>query len=182
MGMIGCLHRAGEADLQRVLREPRLVNYLIHDPEDFEDFDDFDEPGPPDPPFARVEGDGMNVDKAWHGIHYLLTGTAWEGDEPACYLVQGGEEVGDVDVGYGTARVIHPAQTRDFAEFLAPVTREALLSRYDAPRMRELDIYPSRLWDDGGDKREYVWDNFQVLRDFVATAAQRGEGLVIYIS
>jgi hypothetical protein len=41
----------------------------------------------------------LDVDKAWHGIHYLLTGTAWEGDPPLDFIVKGGSQVGDVDDG-----------------------------------------------------------------------------------
>lgn len=41
------------------------------------------------------------MDKAWHGIHYLLTGTAWEGDPPLNFLVTGGREVGTEEIGIG---------------------------------------------------------------------------------
>lgn len=192
MGMIGVLRRASDDDLGRVLREPRLVLHLL-DEEGFAG-----EPparrgffarlfgraapaaAPPVPVFERVEGDEMDVDKAWHGLHYLLTGTADEGDPPACYLVHGGEEVRGVEVGYGAARVIRPAQVRDFARFLTPITRDGLLEDYDAGEMRELDIYPD-IWDDEEGAREYLWEHFQLMRVFVATAAERGEGLVIYL-
>src|SRR5215203_4027303 len=46
----------------------------------------------------------IDLDKSWHGIHYLLTKTAWAGEPPLSFLVLGGAEVGDIDVGYGTAR------------------------------------------------------------------------------
>lgn len=192
MGMIGVLRRVGGDDLRRVLREPRLVLHLL-------DEEGFASEPPPErgffarlfgraepaaaaavPVFERTEGDEMDVDKAWHGLHYLLTGTADEGDAPACYLVHGGEEIRGVEVGFATARVIRPAQVRDFADFLTPITRDALLQGYDARRMRELDIYPG-IWDDEEGAREYLWDHFQHLRAFVAASAGRGDGLVIYI-
>jgi len=28
------------------------------------------------------EGTRCDLEKSWHGIHYLLTGSAWEGDPP----------------------------------------------------------------------------------------------------
>ena len=31
----------------------------------------------------------IDIDKAWHGIHYLLTGTAWGGDPPASWVIFG---------------------------------------------------------------------------------------------
>ena len=34
---------------------------------------------PPDPDRS------IDIDQGWHGLHFLFTGTADEGDEPACY-------------------------------------------------------------------------------------------------
>lgn len=59
--------------------------------------------------------DRIDLDKTWHALHYLFTGTAWAGDFPACFLVSSGEPVGDVDVGYGPARSFTPAQTKAIA-------------------------------------------------------------------
>ena len=39
----------------------------------------------------------IDLDKAWEPLNFLLTGTAFEGDEPACYLACGGEELADED-------------------------------------------------------------------------------------
>lgn len=193
MGMIGILRRAGEPDLERLLREPSLINPFLADPELLAAtapprpgflarlFGRGTAPAPaPAPAFARVEGDEVDVDKAWHGLHYLLTGTAWEGDPPACYLVTGGEEIADEGLGFGSARVVRPANVRDFAAFLAPITRDALLGNYDAAEMRALEIYPD-IWDDEGEVCEYLWGYFEDMRAFVADAAARSDGLVIYI-
>jgi hypothetical protein len=35
----------------------------------------------------------VDIDKGWHGLHFLFTGTADGGEERACYLVRGGEEI-----------------------------------------------------------------------------------------
>ena len=37
----------------------------------------------------------LDLDKAWEPLHFLLTGTALEGEEPACYLARGGEELAE---------------------------------------------------------------------------------------
>jgi Domain of unknown function (DUF1877) len=37
----------------------------------------------------------VDIDKGWHGLHFLFTGTADGGEEPACYLVRGGEDLDD---------------------------------------------------------------------------------------
>ena len=46
------------------------------------------------------KGDELEVDKAWHGLHFLLTGSAWEGSFSWIPVVAGGSEVGD-NLGYG---------------------------------------------------------------------------------
>jgi len=59
-----------------------------------------------------------------HGIHFLLTGTAWEGDFPLAFIVRGGREVGDV--GYGPARIFTSDEVQAIANALRPITREVL--------------------------------------------------------
>lgn len=59
----------------------------------------FGRPAPPSKPvpplvLGKGEGEGVDLDKAWHGLHYLLTGTAWEGEPPLNVLAAGGREVG----------------------------------------------------------------------------------------
>ena len=56
----------------------------------------------------------IDLDKAWESLHFLLTGTALEGEEPACYLARGGEELveelDDGQNGYSSIRVLTPEQ------------------------------------------------------------------------
>jgi len=128
----------------------------------------------------RVEAD---LDKAWHGIHYLLTGTDWEGEEPWCYLVKGGEEIGDIDVGYGPARGVRQEQVRQFLEALDGINPENLRKRFDAEKMMELDIYPT-IWDrdpQEDDTLGYLIEYFHILRSFVHRAVEREKGLIIYL-
>src|SRR5262245_51191373 len=49
-------------------------------------------PSLPDQELVDGESFAESLDKAWHGIHYLLTGTAWEGVLPLDFLVRGGVE------------------------------------------------------------------------------------------
>ncbi len=52
------------------------------------------------------ECDMMDIDKAWHGLHFIFTGSDWSGGFPEGFLVTCGKAVGDVDVGYGPARFL----------------------------------------------------------------------------
>ena len=67
MSMIMMFRRLSDADLARLREEPELVAEYIGEA----DLDGFG-------PFADLD-----IDKAWHAIHFLLTGTAWEGEPRA---------------------------------------------------------------------------------------------------
>lgn len=177
MGMICVLRRASPGDLQQLLRDPELITSFLHE-------DDHDEvpSAPPLPWSERAEDDTTDLDKAWHGLHYLFAGTAWEGHAPSDLLVNGGEQIGEVDVGFGPARALLPEDVRRFAGFLASLDHETLRARFDPAKMEALTIYPSRLWASDDQPFDYLWEYFQVLRGFVAATARRGDGLVIFVS
>jgi hypothetical protein len=129
-------------------------------------------------------GDGSDaphatdVDKAWHGIHYLLTGTAWEGRAPFCWAIMGAEDIGP-DLGMGSARLVTPDQVVRLAAALDSLTIDELSARYDAQQMQALDIYPAKIWGDS-DSLEYLLDNFQLMLDFYRDAAARGDGVLLW--
>src|SRR5438105_15078040 len=60
-----------------------------------------------DDPIPRHESSPtlVSLEKAWHGLHYLLTVTMPDGG-PLAFGLERGEPVGE-DLGYGPARVLH---------------------------------------------------------------------------
>lgn len=146
---------------------------------------------PPAPPVPLAElglGDGEGIDtdldKAWHGIHFLLTGTAWAGEPPLDFLVEGGQTVGAEDLGYGPGRVFSAAEVRGIHAAVAAISDEELARRYSPAALKEADIYPD-IWDrDPGadDAREYVLSYVTTLREFLANASRRGMGMLVYLS
>jgi hypothetical protein len=83
MTLIG--RRRSHVDAQAALDDPSLADRLLYG-----DLDDED---------AEMPESDLDLDKSWHGIHYLLTGTAWEIDEGAGTAILGGEEIGE-DTGH----------------------------------------------------------------------------------
>jgi hypothetical protein len=133
---------------------------------------------------AGDEGEILDLDKSWHGIHYLLTGTAWEGDPPLNFLVTGGREVGDDEVGQGPARTYTAAETREIAGALAAVGDPELRSRFAPDAMMRLEIYPE-IWDRDpaeDDTLGYLLEYLGLLRTAVATVVERGHGLLVTIT
>ncbi|MFG1780510.1 DUF1877 family protein [Micromonospora sp. NPDC049051] len=77
MGMELIGRRLSADELRTVLDDPTMVDPLL-----FGDLDD-DDAGMPDPE--------LDLNKSWHGLHYLLTGTAWQIRDGAGAAILGGE-------------------------------------------------------------------------------------------
>lgn len=135
--------------------------------------------------FIGEERTSADLDKAWHGIHWLLTGSADGGDEPLCYLLAGGKQVGDVDVGYGPARALTSEQVEAWDAALSQIARDELSRRFDPKAMLDAAIYP-QIWGRSlkgvEDTLDYLLQAYAGLRDFVAAARREGSGLVVYLS
>ena len=128
---------------------------------------------------GTAEGDPteLSLDKAWHGVHYVLCGAVEPGDSLLSQAVLGGTEVGEDFSGYGPARRFTPGQVAELAGALGdPQVEQDASDRYDPQRMTELGIYPFG-WDEE-DNREWIFDAFHELRDFYADAATRGRAVV----
>ena len=205
MSMILAMVTLGDANIARVLQDPPLIWRVIApgESEPYERalrlsakpsflgriFGRSSAAGPkPAPTEALALGAGEGVttdlDKAWHGIHYLLTGTASEGRKPLDFLVSGGREVGDVDVGYGPARVFSAAETRAVHEALAKLGDDELRGRFNPKDMTQQDIYPE-IWNNDPEEEDplgYVTEYLGTLRGFLAQAVRQGHGVVVYMS
>ena len=168
MSMIGNLRRASDLEIRRLLADPDSIEVLLGD-------------GADDPASASWS---LDVDKAWHGIHFLLTGTAWEGPEPLDFLVRGGEEVGDIDVGYGPARAFCSREVIEIWGAVEPLGAELLAKAYDPKAMTDQSVYPS-IWDrdpKDDDALGYVLEYYALLREFLAATVAGGQGVLIWIS
>ena len=128
----------------------------------------------------RKDGDTLDLGKLWHALHFLLTGSAYEGEEPLCYLTVGGTTVGSE--GWGFLSLLSPQQTAAFAESLATLSQDEFASRFDAEQMTREEIYPSYWWHEMPEARLLLANQFDELRTFVAQAVARGQGLIVQIS
>jgi Domain of unknown function (DUF1877) len=138
---------------------------------------------PADRPKTQARGQ-IDLDKAWQGLHFLFTGTASEGDEPGCFLLRGGADLGEDEIGNDIPRVISTEQVQQFAAFLSALSAKELKRRFDPDRMMELEIYPE-IWDRDDERHGPLTDlveAFDELREFVRTAADEGELVVILIT
>jgi hypothetical protein len=208
MGMRLSVASLSDATIQRLLNDPPLV-WQVLSPDDPEPFERslreaaerarpgfvarlfgartrVEEPRRPEPlTLNDGEGELGDIDKSWHGIHYLLTCTADESAPPPLnFLLAGGKDVGDEDVGYGTARVYTAVQTRRIADAFAAVSDDELRRRFAPEAMMRAEIYPE-IWDRDpadDDTLGYLMEYVGVLRDMLASATSRGHGLMVVLS
>jgi hypothetical protein len=165
MGMVACLASISPGEQERLRAEPDLIEgFLSPD-------------GGEGEPEHYVE-----LDKAWHGIHYLLTGDVDGGPEPLAWAVLGGDEVGE-DVGYGPARFLTPQEVKQVASAIGSLSAEALVARYEPKAMAQAGVYPQVIWvREGQQALEYVLEYYQKLVAFYREAADRGDGAVLWIA
>jgi hypothetical protein len=120
----------------------------------------------------------LELDKAWHGVHYVLSGTVEPAESLLSQAVLGGTEVGEDFSGYGPARCFTVEQVGELAAALgAPETEREADERYDPERMNELQIYPFGWAEDLG-ARDWILGAFRRLRGFYAAAAADGCAIV----
>jgi Domain of unknown function (DUF1877) len=149
MGMVGCF-AAINPDTQRKIRnDPSLMEKFL-----------YPDGGDGEPEYS------IDVDKAWHGIHFMLTGKSNGGEGPLAMAVMGGDEVGE-EMGYGPEKL----------------TIEEFERGFKPAEMAAADIYPDVIWErDGKDALDYVLENYQQLVVFYRDAAARGDGAVLWLS
>jgi hypothetical protein len=167
MGMVMCLETASDKSIKQLLRKPDLIeSWLSGDSEETEVSDE------------HIQ---VDLDKAWHAIHFLLCGSADGGDGPEAFLLAGGTAIGDIDVGYGPARAFRSDEIKAISKALTVIPPEALRARFNHALLKKHDIYPS-IWDrnDPGDV-DYTIEYYDTLLQHLNTAASKGMGMIVFL-
>ena len=127
----------------------------------------------------------IDIDKSWNGIHYLLTKTSLAGDPPLNFLILGGVEVGEIDVGYGPARAITSDQVAEIHVAIGKIDIDELRRRYDPRDMLLQEVYPE-IWEDDATEEDgsfsYCSEYFVDLKNFIRRAAENRLGIIIHLS
>jgi hypothetical protein len=194
MGMVYVLRRATDEQLLLLRRRPELIErFLLGEPRESAS-EETGLIGKIVSPFSfrrpeqilggvREEGDEVDLDKSWHLLHFLLTGSAAGTEAPESTLLQDWPEIGDVQIGWGRAWAIHSGAIRRFDEALKQIRDEDLFERFDPAEMTRQDVYLGDAFE--GDEKagcEYVLEYLLILRTFVSEAARRGCGAIGYLT
>lgn len=193
MGMVLACFQASDATIDRMVADPPLVWQLVapDDPEFYDDaraasvgmldklFGRKKSAAPLD--LAEHEGELGDLDKAWHGIDFLLTRGLGADKRGLDFLTEHGTEIPGQEVGYGTARAFRSAEVRAIAREVSALSDDVLRARFDAAAMTEEDVYPN-IWDrtsPDDDPLAYLMEHVGTLRRMLQTAVDSGSGLVI---
>ena len=79
-------------------------------------------------PAPREADDEIDTGKAWHAIHFLLTGQARPANGLLGFLCSGGAVIAGADVGYGPPRAYTSDQVAALVATLSRLDREALIA------------------------------------------------------
>ena len=190
MGMIGCFYALKDQDLEAIIEQPGRIKTLWDAP--------VIQPKPPsllgklfgakpaapppeDPWKPSEKAQEFDVDKAWHGIHFLLTGSDWEGEGPLAFVLYGGREIKE-DLGYVPPHGFTSAEVKEISKALDALNVQALHDQADPAQFKANEIYPE-IWDTEP-KEEcigYVTESLKELRDFVRKTAESNRGLIAYL-
>lgn len=120
----------------------------------------------------------IDIDKAWDGILFLLTGSSIAGctEHPMSRIFFSGQAIDErQDFGYGPAHYLRPRQVAELQAMLAAIEPATLQARFSPALMTEEEVYPS--WDTG-DEADGLIEAFTQVQGFYADAAQRGEAII----
>ncbi|EPX59781.1 hypothetical protein D187_002525 [Cystobacter fuscus DSM 2262] len=170
MSINGNFRRVSADQLRALLASPEQLNDLLDDSEVLDDD-------------ASSNAEYLPMEKNWQALHFLLTGTAWEGSPPLNFIGAGGQPVGDESFGYGPARAFTPEQVKEISRALGSVDGEALRRRFNARKMDELEIYPQG-WSDHADEEslESLFEDFDALQRFLREGAEQGQALLVFLN
>jgi hypothetical protein len=158
MGVTANYRRLTAAELEHLQQAPATANALL-----------FDEHAP-----AHLV---LDIDKAWHAIHFLLNDDPWGGDGPLFDAILGGTELDDD----GHTRYLTPDVVQAAAETLNEISPEDFIARFDPEALKAADIYPGGWGEADEDDHEYLLDHYQLLQSFFDNAADAGHAILIHI-
>jgi len=123
---------------------------------------------------------GLYLDKAWHGLHWLLAKNAGSTSAAPSKIIFGGEEIGK-NLGYGRPRIFTPSEVKQIALLLDSLSPDDLKKNYDPQAMDKANIYPNDWveWEkDGEPALDDLLSAFQELKAFYRRAANASYSVI----
>ena len=163
--MIGNLLRVKLTDLEAYLIDSSLLEDFIYNDDEAD------------------QTNLIDIDKAWEGILYLLTGQSLaEVNHPLAAVLFSGQLIDDEqDLGYGPANYLTAEEVSLLNEQIFKITATDLKARFNPSEMNQLGIYPEG-WDEGDESFDYLYEYFCALQQFYAQAAANREAVITFLN
>jgi len=126
-------------------------------------------------------GEEIDVDKDWHVIHFLLTGSAQACDRPEGSLLADDRPIGVGDVGVGRPWALLPDEIARFAQAISDFRYADMTDRFDIGEMLRQDVYSAGAVENESWCLDSLWKRIGTLRDFVTTASRNGQGVILFM-
>ncbi|MGD1841923.1 MAG: YfbM family protein [Thermonemataceae bacterium] len=162
--MIANLLRVSEEEIQQYISDSQLLADRIYDDNAYEDVYLID------------------LDKAWDGIIFLLTGgSIATTTEELSKVVLGGEVIDEQqDLGYGPARFLTAKEMTVFSQKINNLSEAQLKQKFDPTLMKEKEAYPD-IWEEGQGAFYHLFYNFEVLQTFYQEATDHHKTIISFI-
>ncbi|MCL1080306.1 YfbM family protein [Parashewanella spongiae] len=160
MSMNGNYLPVTEEDLNKLLDDPDLLSDFLYE---------------------EKEEEIIEIDKAWHAIHYTLNERKWEGIEPLFNVVLGGEQISEEDIGYGPARSLLPKQVSEVSNALTKIEEKDFRAKFNSEELIKHDIYP-QLWDDNIETLDYVSTFYNDVRSAFIKASDQKMAMILFLN
>ena len=132
-----------------------------------------------DPDVAALwfaDGAPVDLGEAWHGLHFLLNGSAWGGSPPLFDAVLGGTPLGD-PTSYEPIRFVAPADVKAVAAALPPAAD--LIHRFTHAKLKQAEAYPEQRWSEPNVLTGFLLPAYDVLVQLFTEAAEAGQAVLI---
>ena len=120
--------------------------------------------------------DPLDLGAAWHGLHFLLNGSAWGGSPPLFNAVLGGTPLGD-PTSYEPIRFLAPGEVVAVTRALPPW--EELVPRFTHKALRQAEIYPDSVWEQPDALTALLQPAYASLVFLFGTAAVQQQAVLI---
>lgn len=127
---------------------------------------------------------GLDIDRTWEAIHYLLCGDISDGPAPLGYVVPLHSDQG-IEFGAYGAFCLRAAQVAEALDAIFRLDEAQLRLRYDFRTMAMEEVYPldpDTVSDDDADAFfAYLLQFFTEIQRFYSQTVAAGKGIIFYL-
>ncbi|MEN3747149.1 YfbM family protein [Sphingomonas sp. HF-S3] len=164
MGMVVYLRRLTAEQLKGIQENPEDLERFVFSGEDGTEVIDFD--------------------KAWHALHFMMTGNAGMTSHPLSVLVADDRNmIGTDELGLGGYWLLDPQRVDQFARTLEQLSDDDLIKTFDPTRMVADNVYLSEFFvEEAEEALPYIMQGVPRFRAFAEAASRDGDHVIGILS